>query len=620
MKRISLLLLITLMLTLNCVGQKLPNILWLTSEDHGPQMGCYEDANATTPNVDALAAKGMTFTKVWSCAPCCAPARTAIISGMYPGSVGGEHMRSMVAMPSGKKMYPQFLRDVGYYCGNNKKEDYNLRKPEGVWNDSSNEAHWRNRKDEQPFFVIFNSEKSHEFKLYKRPHEQLLDPSKVRVPAYNPDVPEIRRDWAQYYDIITDVDADAGERLEELEEDGLTEETIVFYYGDHGSGMPRCKRWPSNSGLHVPLVVYFPKKWRHLAPKEYQPGGKSDRMVNFVDLAPTLLSLAGIKPPDWMQGYAFAGQYQSEFQPLLFGGRGRMDEIPDLVRSVTDGRYVYLRNYMPHLSQAQHVGTQFLIPTTAVWYDMYQNGECNEAQSIFWRKPRYSEELYDLQNDPDEVNNLAGSPAHKEILEKLRAANHEHLLEIKDVSFLPEGEIHVRSAESSPYDMGHDELKYPFEHILYAAEVASDMKKESVPELYKFLKDEDNAVRYWGVLGFLIRGEEVTKNGIDQLRKRLNDNSPFVRIAAAECLAKYGSSEDNEKALDVLAELAPTDKNGIMVSMAALTAVGNVGKKAMPLKGLIENMNTVGFSPDERFNKYVPTRIIPRILEIFSKE
>jgi len=209
---------------------------------------------------------------------------------------------------------------------------------------------------------------------------------------------------------------------------------------------------------------------------------------------------------------------------------------------------------------------------------------------------------------------------YKEILEKLRAANHKHLLEIRDVSFLPEGEIHVRSKDSSPYDMGHDELKYPFERILYAAEVASDMKKESVPELYKFLKDEDNAVRYWGVLGFLIRGEEVTKIGIDQLRKRLNDTSPFVRIAAAECLAKYGSSEDNEKALDVLAELAPTDKNGIMVSMAALTAVGNVGGKAMPLKGLIGNMNPVGFSPDERFNKYVPTRIIPRILEIFSNE
>jgi len=256
-----------------------PNVLWLTSEDHGPEMGCYGDALARTPNVDALAKKGMIFTRVWAVHPVCAPARTAIISGMYAHSTGGMHMRSMVPMPKGTKMFSELLREAGYYCSNNEKEDYNLPKTERTWDESSKDAHWRKRGAGQPFFAVFNSMKSHESQIRVRPHELVTDPVKVRVPAYHPDLPEVRRDWAQYYDQVSAADADAGARLRELEEARLAEDTIVFYYGDHGSGMPRSKRWPGNSGLRVPLVVYFPPKWRHLAPEEYQPGGRSDRLV-----------------------------------------------------------------------------------------------------------------------------------------------------------------------------------------------------------------------------------------------------------------------------------------------------------------------------------------------------
>jgi uncharacterized sulfatase len=232
-----------------------PNILWLTSEDHGPHMGCYGDTFATTPNGDALAAKGMLFKHAWSCGPVCAAARTTIIAGMYPPSTGGEHMRSMTEMPKGTKMYPQFLREAGYYCTNNSKEDYNLAKPEGVWDESSGNANWKKRKEGQPFFAIFNETCSHESQLRKRPHVAIHDPAKVRVPAYHPDTPEVRQDWAQYYDQVTLADASAGKRLKELEEAGLAADTIVFYYADHGSGMPRNKRWPCNSGLQVPMVV-----------------------------------------------------------------------------------------------------------------------------------------------------------------------------------------------------------------------------------------------------------------------------------------------------------------------------------------------------------------------------
>ena len=357
-----------------------PNILWISSEDHGPHMGCYGDSFATTPNVDKLAARGMIYTHTWSCAPVCAPARTTIISGMYPTSTGSEHMRSMVPYPFGKNMFPQFLREAGYYCFNNAKEDYNLEKPGTVWNDSSARAHWRNRKPPQPFFAVFNSEKSHESKLRVRPHKQIHDPAKVRLPAYHPDTPEVREDWAQYYDIVTEADADAGKRLAELEEAGLAEDTIVFYWGDHGSGMPRNKRWPYDSGLRVPLVVYIPEKLKHLRPPEYTRGGRSDRLVSFVDFAPTVLSLAGIQPREWMQGRAFLGKFQESPQPFIYGFRGRMDERFDLVRSVTDGRYVYIRNNMPHKIYGQHIDYMFQTPTTRVWKRLHDEGKLTPVQ------------------------------------------------------------------------------------------------------------------------------------------------------------------------------------------------------------------------------------------------
>ncbi|MGC9327546.1 MAG: sulfatase family protein, partial [Candidatus Hinthialibacter sp.] len=327
--------------------QKKPNILWITSEDNGPQLGCYGDAYADTPNIDGIAAKGVIYRNAWSTAPVCAPARTTIISGVYPPCTGSEHMRSMTQLPEFMKMYPCYLREAGYYCTNNSKEDYNLEKTGRVWDESSNKAHWRNRKPGQPFFAIFNFTTTHESQIRKRPHEWIHDPDKVRVPAYHPDTPEVRKDWAQYYDKITEMDAQVGKVLQELEEDGLAEDTIIFYYGDHGAGMPRSKRWPYNSGLRVPMVVHIPDRFKHLMPEDYQKGGESDRLVGFIDLAPTVLSLVGIKPPDYMQGHAFLGRFTAPKPEFFFGFRGRMDERYDMVRTVGDGRYVYLRHYMP---------------------------------------------------------------------------------------------------------------------------------------------------------------------------------------------------------------------------------------------------------------------------------
>jgi arylsulfatase A-like enzyme len=587
-----------------------PNILWISSDDLGPQMGCYGDSYATTPNVDAMAAKGMLFKHAWSCAPVCAAARTTIISGMYPPSTGGEHMRSMVPSPAGKDMFPQFLRAAGYYCtNNNKEEDFNLKKPGQLWDVSSGTAHWKNRAPGQPFFAIFNCLLSHEEKIHTRPHVAIHDPAKVRVPAYHPDVPEIRQEWAQYYDTVTAADAVAGEELAKLAKAGLTEDTIVFYWADHGAGQPRSKRWPCDSGLHVPVVVYFPEKWRHLAPKEYASGAKSDRLISFVDFAPTMLSLADIKPPEWMQGHAFAGKYQEPLQPFIYGFCGRMDERYDLVRTVTDGRYVYLRNYMPHLSQGQNVEAQIHLAwsTTFIWRKLYDAGKCNAAQSIFWQTPKSPEELYDLQSDPDEVKNLANLPEHQAILLKLRQAEQDKARAIRDVGLVPEGDRLAKSVGSSSYDYGQDASKYPFEKVFATAELASMMKPEAVPQLRQAMADGDSTVRYWAAMGMLMRRAPAVKEAKAELEKALTDSATSIRIAAAWALADSGAIEDSEKALAVLAELAPWDKNGIFTSMAVLTAIDNLGVKATGLREAVKTWPATGPFPDAHFEPFVPS-------------
>ena len=451
-----------------------PNILWISSEDHGPHMGCYGDAYATTPNVDRLAARGVLYSHAWSCAPVCRTARTTLISGMYATSIGGQHMRSMVAYPAGKQMFPQLLREAGYYCTNNSKEDYNVAKPGQVWDDSSRKAHWRNRPEGQPFFAVFNSTKSHESQLRRRPHAAVHDPAKVRCQPIIPTRPTCAATGPNTMTPSPRPMPMPAARLAELAAAGLADDTIVFYFADHGSGMPRNKRWPYNSGLQVPLVVYVPEKFSQLRTADYVDGGKSDRLVSFVDFAPTVLSLAGVRPPEWMQGYAFLGKYASAPQPYIYGFRGRMDERIDMVRSVTDGRYVYVRNYMPHRIYGQHLDYMFQTPTTQVWHALHQAGKLDNAQDAFWQvKP--PEELYDLTTDPDEVHNLADSPDHRQVLSSLAKAQQALARHIRDLGFLPEGEIHARAAGSTPYDMGHDDAKYPFKRIFATADLASGL-------------------------------------------------------------------------------------------------------------------------------------------------
>ncbi len=616
MKRISFLLATLIVLewaVASDTAQARPNILWITCEDIGPQLGCYGDGYATTPNLDRLAARGMIYTRAWSCGPVCAPARTTIISGLYPPSLGAEHMRSLVPMPPGLGMYPQHLRAAGYYCTNNEKEDYNLVKPGRVWDESSRRAHWTNRPPGRPFFAVFNYTVTHESQIRKRPHTPIHDPAKVRVPAYHPDTPEVRQDWAQYYDQITEMDAQAGKALRELADAGLAEDTIVFFYGDHGPGMPRCKRFPYNSGLQVPLIVYVPEKWRSLAPADYQPGGRSDRLVSFVDLAPTVLSLAGVKAPDTMQGVPFMGRYAAPARVFNYGFRGRMDERYDLDRSVTDGRYVYLRNYLPHLPHGQHVAYMFETPTTQVWKRLFDEGKLPPAQAYFWQR-KAPEELYDLQSDPDEVHNLAASPAHQEILARLRAALHQQLLATRDLGFLPEAERERRRGSEAPYTFGHDASRYPLERILVAAEAASSDGPAASANLDAWLGDAEPGVRYWAVMGCRIHGEPAVKAARANLSRLLQDESPSVRIAAAETLGQFGEASDLDAALKVLVELARLDAQHEFVAVEALNALDALGTKARPVLPLVKQLPTSQPGIPARMKDYVP-RLIRDIVE-----
>ena len=580
-----------------------PNILWITSEDNGPHLGCYGDGYADTPHIDRLAARGVIYLNCWSTAPVCAPARTTLISGLYPPSTGSEHMRSVTRLPADFKMYPQYLRQAGYYCTNNSKEDYNLEKPGQVWDESSREAHWKNRQPNQPFFAIFNFTTTHESRIRMRPHTAVHDPDQVRVPAYHPDRPEVRRDWAQYYDKLTEMDRQVGAVLDEVEEAGLTEETIVFYYGDHGSGMPRSKRWPYNSGLQVPLVVHIPEKYRRLATSDYSVGGKSDRLVGFIDLAPTLLSLAGIEPPEHFQGHAFLGAHATPEQPYIYGFRGRMDERYDMLRVVRNKRYIYIRNYMPHKIYGQYIAYMFQTPTTRVWKEMYDAGELSGPQNNFWRtKP--SEELYDLQSDPDEVHNLAKSPEHRAALDELRHAQRALALRIRDVGFLPEDEIHSRSAGSSPYEIGHDPAEYPLEQIMSTAERAASLKQEDIPALVKALGSDDSAVRYWAAMGLLMRGAEGAAAGHSSLRRALSDDSPSVRVVAAQTLGQFGQRPDLQPSLEVLLQAANWGENSIYVSMLALNALDALDDRAADKRDLIAALPREGES-SSRLRAYV---------------
>lgn len=441
-----------------------PNILWISAEDISPDLGCYGDEYARTPTLDKLAGQGVRYTNAFSSAPVCAPSRSAIITGMYPTTIGSMHMRSKAVPPAGIKAFTEYLRADDYYCTNNSKTDYNFeappshRPPDTVWDETSNKAHWRNRPDKsQPFFAVFNLVISHESQIRVSPEqyakntaqltaEQRHDPAKAKLPPYYPDTPLVRRDWANYADNVTAMDYQAAAILKQLEEDGLADNTIVFFWGDHGRGLTRAKRWVYDSGIKVPLIVRWPGKLK--------PGTTDDRLVSLIDLGPTVLSLTGVKIPPHMQGQAFLGEQQKAPREYVFAHRDRMDEAYDMMRAVRDKRFKYIKNFFPGRPYAQHIAYAEEMPTLMEMRRLYKEhmnalspdyGKAmNPVQLLFFRPEKPPEELYDTESDPHEINNLAASPQHQATLKKMRAVLAQWQKETKDLGLMPESELRER--------------------------------------------------------------------------------------------------------------------------------------------------------------------------------
>jgi len=428
-----------------------PNILWLSAEDISPDLGCYGDGYATTPHIDALARKSVRYDRAYSHSGVCAPSRSGIITGMYPTAIGTHHMRCSGVPPAGVKCFPEYLRAAGYYCTNNRKTDYQFEAPRSAWDESSDRAHWRNRPQGTPFFSVVNFTVCHESQVRSRAPELLAriealgddrhDPAEVDLPPYHADTPATRRDWAQYYDVITLMDKEVGQVLAELDGEGLAEDTIVWFWGDHGRGLTRGKRWLYESGTRIPLLIHVPEKWRDwVRPGDPSSlaGGTRDDLVSFIDFAPAMLSLAGVPIPEHMQGQAFLGREERPPRTYVYGARDRMDETYDLIRAVRDKRFRYLRNYMPYVSYAQEIEYMDLMPMAQDLRRLHREGQLDEAQARWFAPRKPLEELYDVDADPHEVNNLAEAPAYREDLLRLRRAHETWMADTGDVGLIPE--------------------------------------------------------------------------------------------------------------------------------------------------------------------------------------
>ena len=407
------------------------------------------------------------------------------------------------------------------------------------------------------------------------------------------------------------MDRFVGDRLAELDADGLTDRTIVVYFGDHGPGLPRLKRWPFNGGLRVPLIVAVPARFQALVPRGKPRVGRSDRLVSFVDLAPTMLSLAGLAPHPWMQGHAFLGPHASPDPPYAFGFRGRMDERYDLVRSVRDGRHVYVRNYLPHRPYGQYLSYMFETDTTRVWKRLYDAGTLEPPRTFFW-EPKPSEELYDLRDDPDEVRNLAGSASHRAVRDRLRGALDAHIRLTRDLGALPEHDMRARSETLTPYELGESSAA-ALTRIWQAADRASD---RSVPLLAIVgdLSDADPAVRYWAAVGCLIRGAEAVAQAGPRLAAMLEDEEVGPRIAAGEALGRFGTPAQAADARRTLVAAADVRASGLYGAVLALNAINHLGDAAPELKAAVGALPRTHDSIDARERDYLP-RLVEAILE-----
>lgn len=561
-----------------------PNVVWFISDDLSPHLGAYGDPVARTPTIDRLAAEGLRFETVYADAPVCAPSRFGLLTGLYSATAGpAHHMRATARVPSFVRGFPELLRRAGYYAVNNAKTDYNADVDlETTWDESSVRAHWRGRPDGVPFFAQFTTLTTHEASVFSHRPGQTRSED-VRVPPFRPDTPTARADAAQYYDRIAQMDGELAQRLAELEADGLADDTIVFYFSDNGGVLPWSKRFATDRGLRVPLIVRIPRKWARLAPAP--SGSVVEGPVRFVDFAPTVLALAGVEIPRHMQGTPFLGRSPRP-RRYAYGQRSRMDERYDLQRVVRDGRYLYVRNYMPHRPYGQHVGFMWNQRGYQEWERRHLDGQLEPFQDRFWNE-KPSEELYDLRRDPDQLANLARAPTHGRVLRRLRQALDKHLVRIRDNGFIPEG------SPPEGYAQSRARGAYPVRRVMRVAQRAIERDPRHLDGFVEHLSDANAVVRYWAVQGLVMLGDAAGAAAASLAHRLDADPSVHVRVAAAEALARLG---DTGRPVAVLAGTLDRheDPRVRLLAVNALTALPVAAVR--PYRDVVERAARV---PDE---------------------
>lgn len=448
-KKISVAIWLVFSLELFAQSGNRPNILWISCEDLSPRLSFYGDSTISTPNLERLAREGVLYENAFTTAGVCAPSRCAIITGVNQVTTGGHNMRTLnngyaeqtglpksysIVPPPEIKAFPEYLRAQGYYCTNNSKKDYQFEEPPTVWDESGNNASWRYRRSDQPFFAVVNFMVTHESQVWVRKNHPLhVDPSKVPVPPIYPDTRTIRHEIARFYSNIIDLDSLVGVLLGQLEEEGLMDNTYIFFWGDHGDGLPFYKRELYDRGLRIPLLVR--------PPGSLKAGERNDRLISAVDFAPTVLSLAGIKPPSYMQGSAFLGTYKGKEQNYIYGARDRMDSEYDRVRAVRDKQFKYIRNFHPELPLYQEIKYRLQQDIMKELLVLKEMEKLNPVQMKWFSTRKPVEELYNIKNDPWELNNLANDPGYKTQLEKMRMEMDNWLKRVDDKGAIPEKEL-----------------------------------------------------------------------------------------------------------------------------------------------------------------------------------
>ena len=518
-----------------------PNILWIVTEDNSLHyMNLYTKGGAKMPNVSSLASEGIVFNNAFSNAPVCSVARSTIITGIYSPRIGTQYHRrmSLVKLPDDVKPLPVYLKEAGYYTSNNSKEDYNFIKDGEIWDESSGKASYKNRKKEQPFFHVQNFHNTHEGQLhFDQEHlENALKTNNldsVKPFPYHPDTPTFRYTQSLYHNHHKDVDKEIGKFIKKLEDENLLDNTIIFYYADHGGVLPRSKGYIYESGLNVPLVVRVPEKFKKLSP--FKAGSRTSTFVEFVDLVPTVLSLAGIEIPRSIDGKPFLGKKLKksnlEKQNTTFGYADRFDEKYDLVRSVRVGKYKYIRNYQPFNVDGLYNFYRYKMLAYKEWYKLFQDGKLNDVQSQFF-KPRAPEALYNIDEDPHEIKNLAKDKNYIEILLDLRTKLNDHLVSINDLSFIPEPHLLKNGLDDIvSYSEKNKDL---ISRLIKISDLSLNDYKQVSSKIQDALNDINPWVRYWGLIVSSSFGSKALENK-EQINSIFeNDPENLVRMRAAE--------------------------------------------------------------------------------------